>query len=880
MTPSQVSRRVTGFTRIALAFACVAIAATPALAVTASPTTSTLAITASAGAVTTVSSNTAVTLTATVTASTVPVSSGLVRFCVATAAHCTDINRLGEASLSTSGVATFKFVPGPGTHSYTAAFVGNSTNAGSVSTAQPLTVSGAPTTTTISQSGNTGAYTLQATVTGSGLTSGLAGTVSFLDTSNQNTSLGTASLGTPTTSLVWGTAQSIVTAAQPQSIVMRDLNGDGVLDVAVGTNGTTASGGVGALNVLVGKGDGTFQTTQTYAGLTGNQLIVANTFTNGGTGDILAVSNTSATTNNLLLYKGNGSGTFTAASPMSAGIGQISALITGDFNNDGKQDFIVAGLAFGVPAFNVFLGNGDGTFNSGTLNATSNVSITALAAGDFNGHGALDLAVAHSDGTIDIFLQDGVGDFYPNAGTHAGTTPTAIAIGDFNGDGNADLAVTDTATSTVSILMGAGDGTFTASASAPTGSSPTAIAVGDFNGDGNADLAVTNGGSNTVSLLFGNGNGGFTAQTALNTGTTPVSLAVGALNGSTTSDIVVADENPLSSASNSAATVLLSQLSQRATATATGIAPSGSGSHLVEASYTGNAVFTASASATTSLTGTAPTGPTAVLSASSLAFAATTVGTTSTAQMVMLSNGGQAALSITSITASAGFAETNNCGNSVAGGSSCTISVTFSPTVTGAATGSLTVSDNATAGTTQSLTLSGTGVSFAVSSGSSSLTLPASGGSTSTALSLSGAGGFSGAVNLTCAVTYSTAGTTPNDPPTCSLTPTQVQLSGSTAATSTLTVTTTPKTVAELRSRLPTSLIAFAALLGFLLVPRRRKVLFLSVLCLLAAGGIAGCGGSGSKSSMSTTTLGSYSVTVTAAGATQTVTTTIPLTVQ
>ena len=276
----------------------------------------------------------------------------------------------------------------------------------------------------------------------------------------------------------------------------------------------------------------------------------------------------------------------------------ITAIITGDFNGDGKQDFIVGGLAFGVPAFNVFLGNGNGTFNSGTLNATSDVPITALGAGDFTGQGALDIAVVHSDGTVDIFLQDGVGDFYPNAGTMAGSSPTAIAIADFNGDGKADLAITNSAQDSVSILLGNGSGNFTAAASPPTGSTPKAIAVGDFNGDGIADLAVANSGADTVTVLLGKGDGTFTVEPVLDTGNTPVSLAIGPFNGADTSDIAVANEDPASNASTGTATILLAQLTQTAIAT-TGIAPI-AGTHLVDASYPGDSNYAASVSTTTS----------------------------------------------------------------------------------------------------------------------------------------------------------------------------------------------------------------------------------------------------------------------------------------
>lgn len=571
-------------------------------AAAATTTTTTLAITSSAGAVSSVPAGTSVTLTATVKAGSALVSGGWVKFCDAAAAHCTDIHLEGLGQLTSTGVAAFKFVPGPGAHSYKAAFTGKTTEAASTSAAVSLTVSGAPTTTTIAKSGATGDYTLKATVSGKGSRTGPTGKVSFLDSSNKNAVLGTATLGTSTDIFSWTTPASAATAAEPRSIVSADINGDGIPDLAIGANGTAATKNIGSIDILLGTGAGTFQTAKSYAGLSGDQLIIAAPFVTGGPMDILAVSS-SATTNNGLLFLGNGTGGLNTGTKLSLGLDTVTALIAGDFNGDGKVDFVVGGTAFGVPVFNVFLGNGNGTFDSGTLNATSDVPITALGAGDFTGQGALDIAVVHSDGTVDVFLQDGVGDFYPNAGTTAGSSPTAIAIGDFNGDGKADLAITNSAQDNVSVLLGNGSGDFKAIASPGTGSVPKAIAVGDFNADGLPDLAIANSSAGTVTILLGKGDGTFTVEPALDTGSTPTSLAVARFNSEDTGDIAVANKNPASSASAGTATILLSQLAQSATASVTGIAPAGAGTQLVDASYGGDATWQASVSATTSLNG-------------------------------------------------------------------------------------------------------------------------------------------------------------------------------------------------------------------------------------------------------------------------------------
>jgi hypothetical protein len=508
----------------------------------------------------------------------------------------------GIAQLTAAGAAAFKFVPGPGIHSYKAEFPGTASDATSASDALSLTVNAAPTTTTIAKSGAKGNYTLKATVTGKGSTTGPSGEVSFLDTTNENAVLGTAELGASTESLTWTTPQSPATQPRPQSIVVADFNGDGIPDIAVGVNATT-TGGKGYINILLGNGDGTFQAAKTFAALSDNQAMVAAPFVDGGPVDILTVSNSSTDTNNALILTGDGKGGFTVGTPFSLGVINVSALITGDFNGDGKQDFIAAGESFGVPGFDVYLGNGNGTFNSGTLIPTADTKITALGAGDFTGSGALDLAVVGSDGSVDIFLQDGLGDFSPGASANAGKSPSAIVVGDFNGDGKADLAIANSGDNNVTVLLGDGNGNFTPNASPATGVKPASIALGDFNGDGIVDLAVANSGANTVTVLLGKGNGAFTVEPALTTGSTPIALAAGNFNGEDVSDLAVANNAPTPVATTGTATILLAELTQTATTTATSVTLTDAGTQLVDASYAGDDIHHASVSATTSITG-------------------------------------------------------------------------------------------------------------------------------------------------------------------------------------------------------------------------------------------------------------------------------------
>jgi hypothetical protein len=134
-----------------------------------------------------------------------------------------------------------------------------------------------------------------------------------------------------------------------------------------------------------------------------------------------------------------------------------------------------------------------------------------------------------------------------------------------------------------------------------------------------------------------------------------------------------------------------------------------------------------------SVTGTGQAALPAVnLSPNSLTFASQTLSTTSAIQNITLTNSGTAALTLSSIAASGDFAQTNNCGTSLAASAVCTISVTFTPTATGTRTGAITFTDNAAA-SPQQLSLNGTGVAPAVTFSPSSLAFASQSVSTTSA---------------------------------------------------------------------------------------------------------------------------------------------------
>ncbi|HUJ41302.1 MAG TPA: FG-GAP-like repeat-containing protein [Candidatus Acidoferrales bacterium] len=140
----------------------------------------------------------------------------------------------------------------------------------------------------------------------------------------------------------------------------------------------------------------------------------------------------------------------------------------------------------------------------------------------------LDFITANHDaGTVSVFLGNGDGSFQSPQSFAAGTNPVAVAAATFRSSSTAvDLAVVDQGANSVQILLGNGDGTFQNPVGYPVGAAPSGLVVGDFNSDGHLDIAVTNTNDDSISILLGNGDGTFqpAATVPLATGEGPVGI--------------------------------------------------------------------------------------------------------------------------------------------------------------------------------------------------------------------------------------------------------------------------------------------------------------------------------------------------------------------
>ena len=257
-------------------------------------------------------------------------------------------------------------------------------------------------------------------------------------------------------------------------MAVADVNGDGKLDLLVSnacvdqTCPFTSTDG--SVAVLLGNGDGTFQPAVTYDA------------ENGATSSIVAAD--------------------------LSGDGKLDLVVSGACSLNPPLGCEGFGGSVGV-----FRGNGDGTFQPVVNYVTDGWDTFSLAVADVNGDGKLDVLVANScnnsgacqesfgpnDGTIGVLLGNGDGTVQPVVPYDSGgEVVSAVAVGDVNSDGKLDLitdfscSLDDCSVGYVSVLPGNGDGTFqTAVLFGAGGTNPQSVAVTDLNGDGKPDVVVS-----------------------------------------------------------------------------------------------------------------------------------------------------------------------------------------------------------------------------------------------------------------------------------------------------------------------------------------------------------------------------------------------------
>jgi len=246
-----------------------------------------------------------------------------------------------------------------------------------------------------------------------------------------------------------------------------------------------------------------------------------------------------------------------------------SSVAIADLNGDGKPDLVVTSQnmnSTGDGSVQVFLGNGDGTFQAPVAYDSGSTNPGSLAISDMNGDGKLDIVVGNGgnpsggSGGVGVLLGNGDGTFQPAllfslGGIGAGGP---VAIADVNGDGKPDVVAANCCQGghNVAVLLGNGDGTLQPPAFYSSGGSGafgvSSIVLADLRGNGKLDLLVANYCGNnlycpsvpvpegSVGVLLGNGDGTFQPAVAYDSGDKGAeSVAVGDVSGDGRPDLLV-----------------------------------------------------------------------------------------------------------------------------------------------------------------------------------------------------------------------------------------------------------------------------------------------------------------------------------------------------
>lgn len=326
------------------------------------------------------------------------------------------------------------------------------------------------------------------------------------------------------------------------SVALGDFNGDGVLDIAT----SSLSGFVW---IMLGNGDGTFQTAKPYDGSDVAILrgIATADFNRDGKLD-LATASADSDGGALNILLGNGDGTFQKPVYYPAGIFPTAVAVV-DFNRDGNLDIAVMSTDGGeaIGGVSVLLGNGDGTFKS-EISYAAGVNRNSITVADFNADGFADISTGTAGGVVPVLLGNGDGTFQKAIRNPVGMNSHYVGVGDFNNDGKVDLITTLENTTTqqnkVVIALGNGDGTLQSPITIPSPPKSQVTAVADFDRDGFQDIVIgaPKAPLDGIYLLLGQGNAKFVHEGNYATGSlVPAAIAVGDLNGDGYPDLVVLD---------------------------------------------------------------------------------------------------------------------------------------------------------------------------------------------------------------------------------------------------------------------------------------------------------------------------------------------------
>jgi len=284
----------------------------------------------------------------------------------------------------------------------------------------------------------------------------------------------------------------------PTSIRTSDFNGDGFADLI------TSNIQGNSLSLLLGNGDGSFQDQKIISACQEPRNVAVDDFNLDHFSDLVVACSGD---NHALVFLGQGNGTFLRGAQYLVHRTPVS-IATGDFNEDFLPDLAVA---LRNDKSQVLLGMGNGKFRLGPLYEYGDTP-TSVATADLNGDKHLDLAVTNGgpmSHAVSIWLGSGDGTFQSPTDYRTGKRPLGVSFADFNTDRVLDLLVINGEMNTITVFLGNGDGTFQEGKESGGDAGPNYGVAQDFDGDKVPDVAVANIQSGSISLLFGKGDGTF-----------------------------------------------------------------------------------------------------------------------------------------------------------------------------------------------------------------------------------------------------------------------------------------------------------------------------------------------------------------------------------
>ena len=517
--------------------------------------------------------------------------------------------------------------------------------------------------------------------------------------------------------------------SEAAAMVTGDFNNDNALDVIVGGPVTTDSGGnpaSGAVFYLEGKNNGSFDAPVPIATPLNPVSFAAGELTSAKNLDLVVANGgtpfaASPVDGSVLVYLGNGNGTFQSPKTLSAPAFPQAVAIA-DVNDDGHPDIVVlsefSGQSFESRVW-VFLGDGAGNFGTG-IETSLDEYADGLAVGNLNGDSFPDLALASCCGfaNTEVWAGTGTGTFSGPTELPVGISSSFPILADINGDNKLDLLVA-TGDAIETLLNVSGEGIPTPIPAGTIFPTPTATPTATGTGVRTPTATATRTATPTVSATATSTRTATPTATASRTPTATATSTRTATPTATTTATASRTATPTATASNTATSTATATSTKTATATPTATAtatatttatrtatPTVTASQTATASNTATATATATSSKTATQTATAS--QTATATATSTLTSTPTPTTTATSSRTATPT---ATASNTATQTATATSTSSRTATPTATGTSGTPTPTATPTPTTTSTSSRTATPTATASRTATSTATATSTS-------------------------------------------------------------------------------------------------------------------------------------------------------------------------